>query len=203
MRAGAIAILALLATSCAPAPSNDTAASLDNSALVLEDPMMAALDNAALADATAAPKAVESGGWTYSETKDEMRGSVARFARIAAKEAISLPFPYGESTPQLTLRRDPKYGFDIFISANGQFLCRSWDDDTISVKFDDGGIEEWACADAESGSSDIVFITGAEAFLAKLKRSKRIIVEADMYEAGRQQMSFDVADLKWEGKDKK
>lgn len=144
-----------------------------------------------------ATDAFDQAGWSYSEKRDEMRGSVARFARLSALEPINLDFPYGESTPELVLRQDPKYGFDIYITANGQFLCRSYDDDTISVKFDDGGIEQWACGDAEGGSSDIIFVISAERFLAKLRKAKRLIVEADMYQAGRQQMKFEVAGLKW------
>ncbi|HEX6376993.1 MAG TPA: hypothetical protein VFZ91_14875 [Allosphingosinicella sp.] len=144
-----------------------------------------------------ASAAISRTGWSYSEKKDEMRGNVARFARLSALEPISLDFPYGESTPELVIRQDPKYGFDIYITANGQFLCRSYDNDTISVKFDNGGIEQWACGDAEGGSSDIIFVVNAEGFLAKLRKAKRMIVEADMYQAGRQQMKFEVSGLKW------
>jgi hypothetical protein len=136
--------------------------------------------------------------WNYTERRDEMRNSSARLASISAEEPIRLAFPYGESTPELTIRQDPKYGFDIFVTANGQFLCRSYDDDVVSVKFDNGPIESWACANAESGSSDIVFISNARSFLAKLKKAKRVVIEADMYDAGRQQMAFAVAGLKWE-----
>ncbi|MCW3835938.1 hypothetical protein ACFQ1E_07795 [Sphingomonas canadensis] len=152
--------------------------------------------NEAAAPAAEAEPAPQT-AWRYAEKKDEMRGSTQRIAQVEATEPIRLPFPYGESAPVLNIRQDPKYGFDIFITANGQFLCRSWDDDTISVKFDGGAIRNWACADADGGSSDIVFIVRARPFLAELKKAKRMIVEAEMYEAGRVQMKFDVAGLDW------
>ena len=71
-------------------------------------------------------------------------------------------------------------------------------DDTLSIKFDDGPIREWSCAEADGGSSGIVFINNAGAFLAQLKKAKKVIIEAQMYEAGRQQMTFEVTGLKWE-----
>jgi hypothetical protein len=138
-----------------------------------------------------------SSNWSYSEQKDEMRGAVTKTARVSATKPIHLDFPYGESTPELVIRQDPKFGFDIYVTANGQFLCRSYDDDVVSVKFDSGPITSWACAEADGGSSDIVFISNGRSFLAKLKKAKKVIIEADMYEAGRQQMTFDVGGLEW------
>ena len=112
-------------------------------------------------------------GWQYNQSKDEMRGATGKVATTDALEPIRLPFPYGESTPSLTLRKDPKYGFDIFLRANGQFLCRSYNNDTVSVKFDGGPIREWSCAEADGGSSELVFINRESAFLAELKKAKK------------------------------
>ncbi len=200
-----ILLVALAVVGCdAPPSQNSPTTSNDVDAASADAENTLAAVDALLSDNSldSASDAISAAGWTYSEKEDEMRGSVSRFARLGASEPISLDFPYGESTPELVIRQDPKYGFDIYITANGQFLCRSYDNDTVSVKFDDGEIEQWACGDAESGSSDILFIINAESFLAKLRKAKRIIVEADMYQAGRQQMAFDVKSLKW-GKDSK
>lgn len=126
-----------------------------------------------------------------------MRGAMSKTATVAAVEPINLPWPYGESTPELNLRQDPKYGFDIFITANGQFLCRSYSNDTVSVKFDDGPITNWPCAGADGGSPEIVFINNDSGFLARLKKAQKVTIEAQMYQAGRQQMKFPVTGLKW------
>lgn len=202
MRGSLMLFAALLVAGCEPPAANNSATlsaggetDLNLTGTDANTQTMLGNDVAAAA-VDAAPPA----GWTYSETKDEMRGSTGRFARLGARDPINLAFPYGQSTPELVLRRDPKYGFDVYLSANGQFLCRSYNNDTVSVKLDDGPIEEWACADAESGSSDIIFIVRAESFLAKLRKAKRLIIEADMYQAGRQQMTFDVAGLIWDAR---
>ncbi|KQN78915.1 hypothetical protein ASE91_13610 [Sphingomonas sp. Leaf62] len=146
---------------------------------------------------TAATTEPES-GWVYNSETDKMRGGTNKTATVSATEPINLDFPYGQSTPSLVVRQDAKYGFDIYVSANGQFLCRSYSDDTISVKFDDGPIREWACAEPESGSSEIVFITQGKRFLSQLRKAKEVTIEAPMYEAGRQQMTFRVSGLKWQ-----
>lgn len=203
MRNPFILLVALSLVGCeAPSSRNSAMGSSDVDAAEADAENALNAADALLADNSlhSPAEASDPAGWTYSEKKDEMRGSVSRFARLSATRPISLGFPYGESTPELVIRQDPKYGFDIYITANGQFLCRSYDDDTVSVKFDAGEIEQWACGEAEGGSSDILFIINAESFLAKLRKADRIIVEADMYEAGRQQMPFDVKGLKW-GKD--
>jgi hypothetical protein len=194
-----IAILLILAVSACeyrtPEAQNVIDAG-DNAMAEIEataDNLEAAAD-AAMGEQTSSPNS----GWQYSRSKDEMRGATGNVATIEAIEPIRLPFPYGESTPMLTLRKDPKYGFDIFVRANGQFLCRSYNNDTVSVKFDGGPIREWSCAEAESGSSEIVFINRESAFLAELKKAKKVTIEANMYEAGRQQMTFNVAGLVWQ-----
>lgn len=99
--------------------------------------------------------------------------AAARAACTARRTRVdSARLPHGESPTELV--RDPKYGFDIYITANGQFLCRSYHDDTASVKYEP--IKEGARGDAESGSSDIIFITRADAVWAKLKKAKKVIV---------------------------
>lgn len=189
----ACAPLALVAGCVPPTDSNADAAS---------DNLEAMADNLeAMAEAMTAPggsgKSAES-GWTYASEKDKMRGGTNKTATVSATEPIRLGFPYGESTPSLVVRQDAKYGFDIYLSANGQFLCRTYSNDTLSVKFDNGSIREWSCAEPESGSSEIVFINQAKRFLGELKKAKEVTIEAPMYEAGRQQMTFRVEGLKWE-----
>lgn len=194
-----IAVVAAL-TACAPPDlTNDSAVDAASDALEKEADNVLALANATLAegDALATASGNAGSGWTYTESEDKMRGGVTKIARVNAMEPIRLSFPYGESTPTLNVRQDTKWGFDIFLTANGQFLCRTYNDDTISVKFDTGPIREWACADADGGSSDVLFVRESKRFLTEIKKAKEVTIEAPMYEAGRQQMTFRLAGLKW------
>ena len=194
-----LATLALL-TACEP----QTDSFNESNAEALADNMEAQADNleamvdAAMGNADVAdPPATLATAWAYSEETDKMRGAKNRLASVEATEPIRLDFPYGESSPKLNVRQDAKYGFDIFITANGQFLCRSYQNGTLSIKFDSGPVREWPCSEADGGSSEIVFFNSEQKMLSELKRAKTVIVEAPMYNAGRQQMTFNVKGLKW------
>jgi hypothetical protein len=66
------------------------------------------------------------------------------------------------------------------------------------VKFDDGPIQQIRCADVSDGRSNLVFLSNPRAFLSKLKSSKKLVVEAEFFQNGNQQLVFDTSGLKWE-----
>lgn len=137
--------------------------------------------------------------WTYQTQKDAMRGNEDKYATIDASAPIKLDFPYGEQTGQIVVRQSPKFGFDIMVGVpSGQVMCNSFQDTYISVKFDEGPVQRYSCTDAADGSNNMVFVQGAKGFLAKLRKSKRTVIEADFYQNGRQQMTFNSSNLKWE-----
>lgn len=137
--------------------------------------------------------------WTYSTKKDEMRGGEALFAQLEGSNTIDLDFPYGEQRGQILIRQSPKFGFDILVGVrSGQIMCNSYSNSSINVKFDDGPIRRYGCTEASDGSSNMVFIEGAKGFLANLKKSQKVVVEAEFFQNGLQQMTFDSANLKWE-----
>lgn len=137
--------------------------------------------------------------WNYSEKKDEMRGGVSKFAELEAENTIDLDFPYGEQRGLILVRKSTQYGFDILVGVrNGQILCNSFQNTRINVKFDDGPIQKFGCTDASDGTNNMVFISESKLFLSKLKGSKRVIVEAEFFQNGNQQMMFQSENLKWE-----
>jgi hypothetical protein len=86
----------------------------------------------------------------------------------------------------------------MFLVDEGQILCHSFSDGHVSVKFDDQPIKRYGCDGASDGSSDIAFLSNETGFLANLKKAKKVIIEAEFYQQGRQQFVFDTAGLKWE-----
>lgn len=198
-----LAALAVTVAGCeAPTSTKaeNVAAAVEAEAAELEasaDNLEAAAD-AAMADADKALSGSSASGWSYQEKKDEMRGSTSKWATVDATAPIRLDFPYGESTPTLTVRYMKQYGTDIMISLNGQITCRGYNDDTVSVKFDNGPIKRWSCLHSDDGDSSTAFISPAKPFIAAIKKAKRVTIEAPVYQAGNVQMTFDVAGLKWE-----
>lgn len=141
----------------------------------------------------------QEGEWSYSSEKDQMRGEETRYAELQATNTISLDFPYGEQRGRILVRQSPKFGFDILVGVpSGQIMCHAYSNAHVNVKFDDGPIERYACSDASDGTSNMVFIQGAKGFLAKLKKSRKAIIEAEFFQNGMQQMTFKTANLKWE-----
>lgn len=136
--------------------------------------------------------------WSYSTEKDEMRGSESHFAQLDASNTIKLDFPYGEQRGRILVRQSAKFGFDILAGVpSGQIMCNSFSNSHINVKFDDGPIQRYGCTDASDGTSNMIFIEGAKGFLAKLKKSKKAVIEAEFYQNGMQQMTFNTENLKW------
>lgn len=139
--------------------------------------------------------------WKYREAKDEMRNKTSYFASKSSNNSLELSFPYqGGSNLILTLRKHSEYGNDVMFSiSKGQFSCRI-DGCNISVKFDDGNIEKYEVSESESGSNDVLFISGnknMKKFMDKLKNAKKMVVEAPIYDHGRAQFTFDTQGLEW------
>lgn len=143
----------------------------------------------------------EMASWRYKETKDEMRNKTSYFASKTSNNTIELSFPYqGGSSITLMLRKHSEYGDDVmFTLSKGQFSCRI-DGCSISVKFDDGNIEKYAVSEAESGSNDVLFLSGRKSmkkFMDKLKSAKKMVIEVPIYDYGRAQFTFDTQGLEW------
>ncbi|MDZ4138507.1 MAG: hypothetical protein U1D66_06470 [Erythrobacter sp.] len=146
----------------------------------------------------AAKKEPES-NWQYYNDKDEMRGTESRYAELEGSNTINLDFPYGEQRGRMVVRQSAQFGFDILVGVeSGQIMCNSFSRSHINVKFDDGPIQRYGCNEASDGTSNMVFVEGAKGFLGKLTKSKKVIVEAEFFQNGMQQLAFDTANLKWE-----
>lgn len=136
--------------------------------------------------------------WQYTTERDEMRGADERIASVRSTNSLHFDFPYGESHGRVSIRQSPRFGFDVFLTIdNGQFVCHSFTGGRIAAKFDDEPIRNYACNNAADGSPTILFIGNPRDFLSRLRRARRLVIEVDFYQAGRQQLRFDVAGLRW------
>lgn len=137
--------------------------------------------------------------WKYSEQNDEMRGAVTKFAHLDGENSIKLDFPYGEQKGLIQIQRSGDNGLDVLVGVkSGQIMCNTYRATHVSVKFDDGPIQKIRCADVSDGRSNLVFLSNPSAFLSKLKSSKKLVVEAEFFQNGNQQLVFDTSGLKWE-----
>lgn len=194
---GLAAFVALVLTGAFAEPSSKNETTPDKAVTNISAPPGKAPEEPA---AAATPKAAErESEWDYSTEKDEMRGTETRYAQVKATNTIDLDFPYGEQRGSILVRQSPKFGFDILAGVpSGQIMCNSYANSHISVKFDDGPIQRFGCTDASDGTNNMIFIQGAKGFLRQLKKSKRAVIEAEFFQNGMQQMTFNTANLEWE-----
>lgn len=143
-------------------------------------------------------KAIQS-KWEYGQNKDELRNATTYKAMLSSNNAVNFGFPYESSFMYLALRKDPKYGNDVVFTVNGQFNS-CYDSCKITVKFDDNNLETYRMVGSDGGSNDTIFIENQKsmkAFVSKLKKSKKLIVEASFYDHGKGQFTFDTQGLEW------
>lgn len=190
--------LAILGAIVGPPPANKTATATSPTATA---PASESASNAsAPAPAASAPTepAEPPSEWQYSENRDEMRGSSERFASVTSENELHFGFPYGDTRARLELRQSARFGFDIMVSVeSGQFTCYSFSGGRIAVKFDDGPIRNYGCNRPSDGSTEIIFIENQQQFLSQLRRARRVVIEAEFFREGRQQLIFNVAGLNW------
>jgi hypothetical protein len=120
-------------------------------------------------------------GWRYEQEKDEMRGTVSRYAVLRSSTVLNFGFPYGNaSTIDLVIQNDPNGKITpirLYLRVSeGQFSCR--DDSDVAVKFDQGEIRNFHCLRASAGVTDAIFLEPSEDIIAGMKGSKKMIIEA-------------------------
>lgn len=138
--------------------------------------------------------------WIYDETKDEMRGDSTYLATNTSTNMVELEFPYsGGTNLNIVLRKDAEHGNDVIFAVNkGQLFC-TYNDCYISAKFDDGPVEKFTTAEAEAGSSEVLFLANNQSgFVKKLKSAQSVMIEVQFFNHGKEQFKFDVSDLNWD-----
>jgi hypothetical protein len=144
-----------------------------------------------------ARETVSASNWEYRNDTDRMRGTSTVEATVTSNNTVDLQFPYGEVHGELWVRKRGGSLDAAFEVEKGQVLCNSFIESVVSIKFDDRAIQKFRCTDASDGSNNVAFLLPAGRFLSEVKKSKRAIVEAEFFQQGRQQFTFDTTGLTW------
>lgn len=133
--------------------------------------------------------------WSYYRGSDEMgKGSIFQ-AHVSSLNTVNFGFPYsGAQRATLTLRTHPRYGRDIiFRIEKGQILCRSYEDCTVLVRFDDEQAVNYAAVGAADNSTETIFIRNYDRLVNKVLKAKRVRITANIYQQGAPVFEFDVS----------
>lgn len=158
-----------------------------------------ARESAAESDRALAAAAAESrrltDKWSYSTSVDEMTGGNSMSAGIASENTVNFGFPYsGEQHASLTVRNHPSHGRDVLLTIErGQFLCQSYTDCQIRVRFDEGKPERWNAVGPSDNSSTVIFLRNQARFVQMMRAAKVVRIEAAMYQQGAPIFEFQVS----------
>lgn len=133
--------------------------------------------------------------WLYSQSPDDMTSKTVGQASVTSTNTISLDSPYdGAQNGTLSLRTHPRFGTDVIVRIEqGQILCRSYEDCTLLVRFDDAEPTAYSAVGPSDGSSDTVFIRNYARFVKAMKAAKKVRVSLPIYQNGNQTLEFDVS----------
>ncbi|WP_412062372.1 hypothetical protein [Rubrivirga sp. IMCC45206] len=124
--------------------------------------------------------------WSYSTSEDAMTGEVTRTATIRSENTVSFGFPYeGSQHGTLMIRDHPTYGRDVIVKIErGQILCRSYEDCTIRIRFDDGSPQSWRAVGPADNSTETIFLRNQARFRQRLASSGMVRVQIPVYQQG-------------------
>ena len=144
----------------------------------------------AVALVLAAP-ALAASTWDLWGEKDEMGRGTVQFATTTSSNSLEFKFPYaGAQKAWLMLRARPRHEPEAVVQIQrGQFVCRI-EGCVVTVRFDDGAPERFYGANTSDGSTTILFIRPSDRFLALLRKSKRVRIEAEFYQEGLRVLDF-------------
>ncbi|EHN8791558.1 hypothetical protein I4B01_001134 [Enterobacter kobei] len=143
--------------------------------------------------------------WVLTYAKDEMRGTTEKIIQTESQRPVDLMPPYqGGSWLDMVLRSprvELKEGDDpdnieldkaILIISKGQFNCPSSDGCHINVKFDNEKIQKYKTLKPNNGSTDVIYLEKPKEFLDDIAKHKKLIIEADFFQSGARQFTFDL-----------
>ena len=94
----------------------------------------------------------------------------------------------------LALRSHPRHGNDvIFKIERGQVLCRSYEDCTILVRFDDDEAQSFSAVGAADNSTETIFIRNYSRFLSRMQKANTVRIAVNIYQQGAPAFEFDVS----------
>jgi len=138
--------------------------------------------------------------WEYSSDIDKMTSDTVFDASLPAKEELQLQFPYnGGSVATVNVKKKGGENSVFLYVTKGQLIAaNAMGNGTIKARFDNDKPEQYSVVGASDYSPNYVFINSESKFIAKMKKAKRLILEAEFFNDGSRQMEFNIEGLSWE-----
>lgn len=130
--------------------------------------------------------------WLASKDQDDMSSKTIYHAEVHSSNTLNFAPPYyGEQRATLTVRKHPRWGQNVYISIEkGQLLC-GYPSCSVIVRFDDGPAQTFSANGPEDHSSTVLFINNEARFVERLKKSKTVAIQMNVYRHGAPIVKFD------------
>lgn len=136
--------------------------------------------------------------WNFHEDVNKMDDSKIYYAELASTNQLDLSPPYdGSNSANIEIRKKEGSNNVILLIDKGQFIT-GVDGTTIRVRFDENKPERYDCSQSADDDPKVLFINSTSRFISRLKKSKKMIIEATLYQDGNQQMEFNTSGFKWQ-----
>lgn len=138
---------------------------------------------------------VKKPNWEYTQKTDSMDNKVIYWAISQSLNQHEFDFPYnGGSNMNLQVRFMNGRNEILLAITKGQFLAYN---EYVRIKFDDGQAFKYTINSTSDGSSDYIFVNGANSIISALKKAKKCMIEAPFYQSGRVSFNFNIEGLDW------
>jgi hypothetical protein len=189
MKLSIFLIVAAIACSCANNQQTSSLTDKQVDSILTNDTTLALL---------ASNKTEPTATWSYDSCSDKMDGKKGLFATCTSTNQVYFDFPYnGGSTFTLMVRNEDHQNNVILLIDKGQFQT-GIEGSYGRIKFDDEEPMRITYNESTTSRSDLVFLSPASKIISKLKKAKKVMIETQFFQEGRQQAEFNVEGLKWD-----
>lgn len=134
--------------------------------------------------------------WLYkfSGAKGSIDSAVAQTISV---NIVKLKEPYDSSKMELNLVRNKEKDVEVLIQLMGQFDCpkKKAGACSLTVRFDNSPIQTYEYTLAPNGRNDLIFIKNKREFIENLKKSKKLMINAPVFNNGLNKYYFNVNNL--------
>jgi hypothetical protein len=134
--------------------------------------------------------------WVYAMDTDKMTSKRRYYAGLVATNKLDFAFPYdGGSTGALNIGNVGNGNVVMLLINNGQFL--TGENHPMYVKFDNSAPMTFNSTRTSAVGQNTLLLYPVSKFISYIKKARKMLVRAEFYQNGYQEMEFDVAALKW------
>lgn len=131
--------------------------------------------------------------WAYHSVDDKEAKGLVRTAYIYSKDAIGTNADGSEKRARLVLRRHPQWGDDVYLLAEGGFVCAG--KCSVRLQFDGAAARDVPAYLPETGEPAI-FVEDFKRVAAGLPDATSLTIDVVLQDGGAKTLTFEVSEYK-------